>query len=546
MQREQKIQLALKDFNSGVYKTLRQAAAAHRVSKSTLTDRYNGKPTRRQARVRQQLLSPQQEELLCKWILDLEKAGSAPSHSSIKEMASMISSVSDGPSHVGTDWVPRFLKRHPDLKTKTGKTIDHKRVRNITKQAIEEWYTNLQRVMELKNIKTCNIWNMDEIGTALGVVNNQRVVGTADTNSTLIQTPNEREWCTAIECITADGRNCKPLLIFKAKNVQQQWFIPEEVPDWVFTSTESAFTTDQIGLRWLLEIFEPETRHNLEPGDWRLLVLDGHKSHITEHFQKRAYLHNIWCYYLVAHASHILQPLDLAVFSSLKRRFRSLVAREWETDGDSLLKKQKFITQYGRARDMAITPNNCKSGFQAAGIHPYDPSKALNSRFVLDLPPSRPTTPPQVTAAAQNTEWNPSMTPQGYRHIVQAIQYLSKDTELERDVRTILAKTGRKLDLTQYELAAAKQEIISLNRKLKRYRSKRKKRKATNPNKDFIRRNDILVDWYGPPTPSKAASEGILASEPSSSSQIASSVSTDPLSTAILQLQQSLVALRNI
>src|SRR4051794_14203045 len=181
MQREQKIQLALKDFNSGVYKTLRQAAAAHRVSKSSLTDRYNGKPTRQEARATQQLLSPQQEELLCKWILDLEKAGSAPSHSSVKEMASMISSVSGGPSHVGAIWVPRFLKRHPNLKTKTGKTIDHKRVRNVTKQAIEEWYTNLQRVMELKNIKTCNIWNMDEIGNALGVVNNQRVIGTANT-----------------------------------------------------------------------------------------------------------------------------------------------------------------------------------------------------------------------------------------------------------------------------------------------------------------------------------------------------------------------------
>src|SRR3954452_10982095 len=100
---------------------------------------------------------------------------------------------------------------------------------------------------------------MDEINTALGVCLNQTVIGSQDTNTTLISRPNDREWCTVIECILPEGRNTTPLLIFKAKHVQQQWFISNDTPDWVYISSKAAFTTNKIGLMWLEEIFKLET-----------------------------------------------------------------------------------------------------------------------------------------------------------------------------------------------------------------------------------------------------------------------------------------------
>lgn len=221
------------------------------------------------------------------------------------------------------------------------------------------------------------------MGTVFGYCTHQTVFGSQDTDITYVRRPQDREWCTSIECISCFGLSLTPLIIFKAKHVQQQWFIPENTPDWVYTSSSSAFTTNEIGLKWLQEIFIPQTAEYVREGQWTLLLLDGHKSHITSEFIQLAYLHKIFCYYLIPHASHILQPLDLAVFSSLKRRFRELVAFDASIDDYKPVKKTRFLQLYQEARTKAITPPNCAAGFRAAGINPFNASKALSSKFVI-------------------------------------------------------------------------------------------------------------------------------------------------------------------
>jgi hypothetical protein len=114
-----------------------------------------------------------------------------------------------------------------------------------------------------------------------------------------------REWCTAIEAISAIGQVLQPLLIFKGKVVQHQWFIALETPDWKFTASTNAYTSTEIGLGWLRDIFIPQLAQNLQPGEWRLLLLDGAQSHTTDEFMALCYQNQIWCFYLIAHASHI-------------------------------------------------------------------------------------------------------------------------------------------------------------------------------------------------------------------------------------------------
>ena len=60
----------------------------------------------------------------------------------------------------------------------------------------------------------------------------------------------------------------------------------------------------------------------LKPGDWRLLILDGHGSHTTPEFMVECFSNKIWLVFLPAHTSHVLQPLDVGVFSALKRYYR--------------------------------------------------------------------------------------------------------------------------------------------------------------------------------------------------------------------------------
>jgi len=70
----------------------------------------------------------------------------------------------------------------------------------------------------------------------------------------------------------------------------------------------------------LTTLFEPETRRN--DVKRRLLLLDGHGSHLTARFVAFCIGKSIDLVVLPAHTSHLLQPLDVGVFSPLKGLYR--------------------------------------------------------------------------------------------------------------------------------------------------------------------------------------------------------------------------------
>jgi hypothetical protein len=84
------------------------------------------------------------------------------------------------------------------------------------------------------------------------------------------------------ETVSAVGRSTLPVNIFKGGNLQTTWFQHDKVPDWIYTTSENDWTANRIALAWLTDIFLPETQ---PPGDeTRLLLFDGHDSHITVEF----------------------------------------------------------------------------------------------------------------------------------------------------------------------------------------------------------------------------------------------------------------------
>jgi helix-turn-helix, Psq domain/Tc5 transposase DNA-binding domain len=89
-QRESMLQSALADLESGKYTSIRQAAKAYNIPRSTLADRQHGKPPRSVAHEQQQRLTPAQEEFLTEWILEQDLQGYTPSHTRIREMAARI------------------------------------------------------------------------------------------------------------------------------------------------------------------------------------------------------------------------------------------------------------------------------------------------------------------------------------------------------------------------------------------------------------------------------------------------------------------------
>ena len=96
--------------------------------------------------------------------------------------------------------------------------------------------------------------------------------------------PGNHEWVTSIEAISASGWALPPCIIFKGKVFIEGWF--DNVPgDWLFEVSPNGWTSDEIGLQWLQKIFIPSTITHTK-GKYRLLILDGHDSHLAPQFDE--------------------------------------------------------------------------------------------------------------------------------------------------------------------------------------------------------------------------------------------------------------------
>jgi hypothetical protein len=71
----------------------------------------------------------------------------------------------------------------------------------------------------------------------------------------------------------------------KNENIRDTWVdeISEEKHQVFITSSDSGWTNDDLGLAWLRNVFDRSTKEKCRRS-WRLLILNGHGSHVTIEF----------------------------------------------------------------------------------------------------------------------------------------------------------------------------------------------------------------------------------------------------------------------
>ena len=83
---------------------------------------------------------------------------------------------------------------------------------------------------------------------------NGLVIGSSksNANSIPVKTVNARTWTSIIECISATGVTLDPLIIFKAKSIQEQWFkrefLVKHLSQYV-TFSENRWTNNNIAIK---------------------------------------------------------------------------------------------------------------------------------------------------------------------------------------------------------------------------------------------------------------------------------------------------------
>jgi hypothetical protein len=149
-------------------------------------------------------------------------------------------------------------------------------------------------------------------------------------------------------------------------------------PKWEVTFLENGWTSNAIAVEWLEKVFLPQTQPE-HSDDARLLIVDGHGSHTSDEFMTTCYLNNIYLLFLPAYTSHVLQPLDLGCFSSLKTEYRRQVGNYTALTDETQVGKARFLEFYTQARQIGLSKANIQSGWKATGLYPRNIDKPLGS-----------------------------------------------------------------------------------------------------------------------------------------------------------------------
>jgi hypothetical protein len=146
--------------------SVRQAALKWGVPQRTMSSRLRGQTALADQIQPKQHLTRSQEAKLVFWILRQESLGYSPSHSQIRACVVAILKQQNKKQELGRNWVAKFIKRYPELKTKPGRRQEANRFNSFTPKAVH-WYFDI-REKEYGWIKPENTVNVDEGGIMSG------------------------------------------------------------------------------------------------------------------------------------------------------------------------------------------------------------------------------------------------------------------------------------------------------------------------------------------------------------------------------------------
>ncbi len=398
---------------------IRALAREFTVPLNTLAQRISGITTSRSvAFTHLQALSVGEEEALVDYIRRTSLLGNPPTCQLVCETAEAIRKnrveAHSGPlGSLGKHWLDRFRKRHPEISTTWTRQLDTARHDATTTENVAPWFAEMGTMIDRHHYKPENIYNMDETGFGIGLTQSTRVLvirdgGKRSGKKATKATSGRQEWVTSIECVSASGQLLPPLVIFTALGSLNARWLPDnlEVAGWRWTTSTKGWTNNTLSFDWLVRVFHPcTTSSSFSNKDIRrLLIVDGHGSHITARFIAFCIIHKIDLMLLPSHTSAVTQPLDVGVFGPLK----AAMARwtdQFATYDHGRIPKDVWASHLADCRVLAMTKHNILVGWRETGLHPFRPDRVLNKLTSNPTSTSSASRPPLAALPINNRDF---------------------------------------------------------------------------------------------------------------------------------------------
>jgi hypothetical protein len=197
---------------------------------------------------------------------------------------------------------------------------------------------------------------------------------------------NEKETITVLLVFSADGRTLTPMVVFPfvrpnkaiVDSIPSGWFLGRSESGWMRSDTFYEYIANGLN-KWLDE--NKVTRPIL-------LLVDGHKSHLSVELSQFCHERGIILYALPPNTTHIMQPADVSVFKPLKTNWKKTV-RQWQAKPENVncvLTKCTFCPLLEQVLQDESLPQTIQNGFRKCGLFPFNPeavdySKCIQNRL---------------------------------------------------------------------------------------------------------------------------------------------------------------------
>ena len=216
----------------------------------------------------------------------MDRRGLAPTADIVRQMANLLlqkrsQNQANSPTTISKNQVYNLVQRQKALKSRYSRKYDYQCTLCENPTIIRPQFELIRNIIGKYGILDTDIYNFDKTGFQIGVILTAKVITGAERSKRPVSVqPGNREQVTAIDYICTDRQSLLPVIIFEGKMYQLTWYDTELPRDQVIRVSNNGQTDNILGLTWLKDMFEKYTVHRIK-GVYRLLILDGHSSHLT-------------------------------------------------------------------------------------------------------------------------------------------------------------------------------------------------------------------------------------------------------------------------
>lgn len=170
----------------------------------------------------QQMLSPEQELVLCQWVIFYSETANPLNKRAILKKARALCGKT--PSKT---WIRSFLLRWPTITLGRPSGLDPKRAQAFNRPVVSHHCELLDALIKKHQIPVGNIYNMDEKGCQRGggrKLSAEKYFVPRSRRPRYRKRSDNLELVTIIECVCADGIALLPGFVFSGKSFCPEWF----------------------------------------------------------------------------------------------------------------------------------------------------------------------------------------------------------------------------------------------------------------------------------------------------------------------------------